>query len=148
MREIIEDDAEVIVSWRSQPQVYQYFRNPHALTLKEHLQWFRNVYSGNDMLASWIYINQNLPAGIAGIKREDDVKAELSYLTACDFQRQGYAKEAVEAVMKWSREMWGILCFKAEVHRENTASQIFIQSLGFTYYKENGYFNIYICEEK
>lgn len=47
LKEITAQNAPYIVKWRSDPEVYKYFINPHKITLEEHLSWFEDRYANN-----------------------------------------------------------------------------------------------------
>lgn len=132
LREIEAGDAETIVRWRSDPQVYQYFKSPHALTMEEHLVWFENDYLGNENIVSWIGSAEGRSIGVFGAKRISFSEAEVSYLVAQSFQKKGYAREAVEGICQWISANWNVRLIVAEIHWENIISQNFIKTLGFS----------------
>lgn len=57
--------------------------------------------------------------------------AEMGYEIYADYQRQGYAREAITGVMQWATNTYGIHRFIAAVSPENTASLDLVQSFGF-----------------
>ncbi|QNK62925.1 GNAT family N-acetyltransferase [Pedobacter sp. PAMC26386] len=58
--------------------------------------------------------------------------AELGYGIFTPYQRQGYATEAVSAMMNWARQKFGTHRFLASVSPENKASLRLVYSFGFT----------------
>jgi RimJ/RimL family protein N-acetyltransferase len=115
--------------------VYKYFLNPHALTPKEHLHWFKTIYIYDENRIDWMAIKRegDIPVGVFGIKREDknSDSAEVSYLLAPEQQGRGYAAEAVGRLCDFCRDEWHCKKVTAEIHRENLASVCFIKKLGF-----------------
>lgn len=131
LREINKEDTATIVNWRSDPQVYQYFKNPHMLTDKEHLYWFQNIYLRDTRTISWIGLTENTPIGVFSIKQVSLEQAEISYLIGRNFQKKGYAKEAVQSIIDWVSLNWKVLFLVAKIHSANIASQHFIETMGF-----------------
>lgn len=143
LHEIKTEDTQDIVKWRSDPQVYQYFKNPHALTVEEHLQWYEDNYLKHSDILHWMCFVNGVPAGLCGIKRINRESAEISYLLDKNFQHKGYAKEAVEAIIMWAREQWGLNVFLAEIHKDNIPSQLLVSSMGFINSQKTENFFIY-----
>ena len=133
LRGIEEQDTDIIVKWRSAPEVYRYLGSPHPLTAEEHEKWFREIYSRDENRWDWIAIGKTdkTPVGLFGLKREGKEMAEVSYLLAPEFQRKGYAGEALEALLKWAKENRGIKTATAKIHRDNADSLRFIERLKF-----------------
>ena len=131
---IRREDAETIVLWRSDPDVYQYFYTPHAITMEEHMTWYNENYLNNPDRMSWMCIQKSTGRriGIFGIKKDCSTpeEAEISYLLCPDGQHQGYGAEAVEGIIRWCRKE-GIHEMKAVIHEKNRASIIFIEKMGF-----------------
>lgn len=133
--EIEESDVDFILECRSNPEVYKYFLNPHKITRKEHLCWYRDKYISDGNRIDWIarHREKSHPVGIFGVKRSDfrSCEAELSYIILPIYKGNGYAGEAVQAIMEYTKKIWGINIFIAEIHTENTDSRRFIERLGF-----------------
>lgn len=140
--DITENDADVIVKLRSDPNVYQYFVSPHKITLEEHLNWFRNIYIYDENRYDWIAFLDNEPIGIFGIKREFHYAdtAEISYILSPEYYGKGYAKEAVSMLILFCKTEWKCKKVTAEIHKNNTLSINFIKRLSFTLTEEYGYF--------
>lgn len=148
-RDITEEDAKLIVKWRSNPEVYRYFSTPHEITLQEHLNWFRSSYVCNENRFDWIaHNNQKQPIGIFGLRRNDreSVEAEVSYILNPDFYGKGYAAEAVRRLLVFCSEEWRCKKVTAEIHNNNQKSIVFAEKLGFSKEKENENFSIYSFE--
>jgi len=141
-REICAADAEDIVRWRSDPAIYRYYRVPQPLTIKDHLKWYENTYFNDLSRFDFIIIKKEslTPVGIVGIHSLNGNFGEVGYTIDTTFQGQGYATEAVNAIVsKYSKE--GINVFHAEIHHENIASIGVIEKCGFIFNKhlESGF---------
>ena len=145
LREIIESDTDRIVQWRSEADVYCFFRSPHALAKEEHLKWFREIYLVDDEQISFIVVEKELckKIGIVGIKRIQKDCAEVSYLLDKTAQGKGYASEAVQRLIEFSAEYWNCTKVAAEIHKENFASAKMIQKLGFQKKRVQGNFEVF-----
>lgn len=71
-----------------------------------------------------------------GISEEGIV--EIGYGIADEYQRCGYATEAVYALVNWALRQVGVVCVKAEVEETNIASLKVLKKSGFIQTKEKG----------
>lgn len=145
LREINENDAENIVRWRGDPNVYRYFKTPHRITLAEHLHWFTYSYSMNSDRRDFMVLSHSgEPLGTVGVRWNAEEKAaEVSYLIAPEFRGHGWASKALRALCSFAGQQWSVDVFVACVHQENIPSQRFIESQGFVFTKKEDEFRIY-----
>lgn len=145
LREISAEDAERIVQWRADPEVYRYFKNPRQITVEEHLAWFENVYAADaNRLDFIVWTPEGLPVGTASVNWEPETgDAEVSYLISSAYRRQGWAKKAVKALCMLASERWPVRGFTAVINKENKASLEFIRALGFAPDKDEGQFQVF-----
>lgn len=143
-RGITEKDAVFIVEWRSDPDVYRYFKNPHKISLEEHLNWYKNSYLNNDSRYDWMCIESDSGEriGIFGIVIDGDT-AEVNYLLSPNAQHKGYATEGVMSLAGYSVAKWSVKKFIAEIHKDNAPSIALAERLGFSQIGTNGPFTIY-----
>ena|GEM_PF-2263051 len=150
-RGINGSDAQCLVEWRSTYELIRFFRNPEALSLEGHIAWFRDSYLSDAGRFDFIIVEKrsSKKIGTVGVNNLDYHKrsCELSYMIGDSaFRRQGFAGEAILAVMgRLKRE--GIGLFYAEIHRDNTASFLTVERLGFSRYSQEGDFLVYLLEE-
>ena len=163
LREMCEEDAESIVEMRGDEEVYRYFKEPHKITIGEHISWYRNSYLKNKnridlvaMLHKDVREEEDvLPAGnvkpvkkehsriigVFGLQREEGADtAEVSYILKKDARRSGYASEAVMGIMKYAKEKWNCTRCEAIIHKENKGSVKFIEALGYELISTEGEF--------
>lgn len=141
-----EEDAPFVIALRSEPDIYQYFINPHLITLQEHMEWYRNRYVFDANRFDWIAFSANGErVGIFGVKRIDskDDSAEISYILSRDFYKKGYASEAVKRIIKFCRDEWKCSKIMAEIHKDNIQSFRLIERLGFIKSSCTGDFEIW-----
>ncbi len=131
LREISEDDTDIIVEWRTNPSTYKYFKNPHALSIEEHSNWFNNVYLKSRDMVSWMCCFQQEKIGVFSIARKKEKYVEISYLLSTEYQGRGFAKEAVNAIEQWAIGHWNVEYSLAEIHKDNKNSIKFAESMGY-----------------
>lgn len=145
LRGINESDAVDIVEWRSDPDVYKYFKSPHRITVKEHFYWYNNVYLRNEKLFNWMCIEKDTgkKMGVFGFSLDDESIAEVNYLLSPGAQHKGYATEAVTSLVSYAFVDRKATSVKAEIHRDNERSVRLARKLGFTLQSTKGDFLIY-----
>lgn len=146
-RGINETDTEHLVKWRLDETVIHYFRNPAPITKEGHLQWYEQSYLKNSERYDFMIIEKDSgqAIGTVGVNRinNDEQSCEISYMIAePSFQRKGYAKESVTAMME-KMILQEIRRFYAEIHVDNIASIQTVSRLGFTRCEDNQPFLLY-----
>ena len=144
LRGITEEDSRDIVLWRANPEVYQYFKSPKALTIQDHLDWLHNIYAASDNRFDWMCLEQQTGrhVGVFGLVRKEG-EAEVNYLLAPSAQHRGYGYEAVKRLILFANRTWNTKRFIAEIHSQNLASLKLIEKLGFVEEARNGNFILY-----
>ena len=61
----------------------------------------------------------------------DDGSVEIGYGISDEYQRRGYATEAVSAAVRWAQEQTGVECVEAEAEADNLASLRVLEKCGF-----------------
>lgn len=147
LRGINNTDAESIVLWRSNPEVYKYFKSPHRITLEEHLNWYQDRYLENSNRFDWICLNKSTEnrLGVFGLIKEKD-KAEINYLVSPEGQHKGYALEVIRKLIDYAIKKWNSKQVIAEVHKDNIPSLGLVKKLGFDVVSEDDPFLIYGIE--
>ena len=122
-RGIQREDASVICKWRSDPQNYKHFLNPHPLSIDEHLVWFKK-YLNDDTRYDFLILDLNGKAiGTAGLSNISDSSCEISYMIgAMDARGKGYAVEAVKALSTIAFDEFGVEDVFARILPSNVAS--------------------------
>lgn len=70
--------------------------------------------------------------GRAGLEYKEGFEGlELGFMLGKEYQHQGYAYEACQAILDYAREELEQTSFRAMVHRENIASRQLCEKLGF-----------------
>lgn len=122
------------------------FQIPNDLILRKRtLQMRLRQIQANPQVHPWllraIVIRQSqMMCGYIGFHSEPDPEdlrnvtaggVELGYAIGESFRRQGFAKEAALALMKWAFERHGQRCFVLSIAPDNQASLAMAHSMGF-----------------
>jgi RimJ/RimL family protein N-acetyltransferase len=120
---IDKDDLELVLAWRSNPDIYRYFRQQDGpLHWQEHKEWFNS--QDNDRY-DFIIHYQNRRIGVVSLNRDDEVGILLGDYSA---RRQGIATQVLHWICNRFKSR---LPLKAEIHEENEASQQLFKQRGF-----------------
>ncbi len=147
LREISLADVSEIVLWRSNPEVYCYFKEPHKITKKEHVLWYLKKYLFNNNRIDFICLEKESgdKIGVFGVVLNSD-SVEVNYLLSPEAQHKGYANEAIKQLISYSKEIWSIDYITAEIHKDNKASISVAKKIGFEEYRSDGDFLIFRIE--
>lgn len=144
---IAYNDAEQIVIWRNDVRINEYFMHQKILTLKEHLKWYEAYLNNPDRYDYVIICKQdNRPIGTVTLSDFSDMsRVEIGYAIAEKvYQKKGYAKEAITALMQFAAKQFGVLGVRAEINVNNAASIRTVEKLHFQKTTMEGEFAVYL----
>jgi ribosomal-protein-alanine N-acetyltransferase len=109
-------------------------RHPDLAESKRVLEMFKRVLDGGGStpLGLWSRADPGRLIGHSGFEKMEDAEPWVSWLLHPDAWGQGYAQEAVRALLDWgwtARPQWR--CVLAPIHPANAASIRLAQRLGF-----------------
>jgi RimJ/RimL family protein N-acetyltransferase len=131
-------DAARLAEYRSDPDVarYQSWDAPFPLLRAETA--VANFMASDPDLAGWFQYavertaDHTLIGDVAVHLHENLMQAEIGFTLAPDSQKQGYATEAVRAVLDRLFRVQGLHKVTGECDARNTASAALMERLGFT----------------
>ncbi len=140
IRKYIESDFQDLYEYLSDEEVVKYepYKPLSKEETKENLKWRIN---SDEMLAIVLKENKKM-IGNVYLGKRDYNQLELGYVLNKNYWHQGYAKEAIESLLK-NEFSKGIHRIYAECDTNNIASQKLLESLNFqkeALLKENIYF--------
>lgn len=142
-REIDLSDTDYIVEWRSDPEVYKYFKNPVEITNEQHIDWFQNHYLTDDSRIDLMALDANDDrVGVFGLIIDGN-SAEISYIVAPNQQHKGFATEGVLRLIKYAIDKYNVSRITAEIKLNNIPSIKLIEKLGFRQLKTHDDFVTY-----
>lgn len=117
------DDLELVMAWRSNPEIYRYFRQQVGpLRWDDHLTWYET--RADDRFDFIIHFDGRRVGGVS-IDSDDFVGIYLGDVSA---RGEGIAF----AALTWLCERFvSRTPLKAEIHRENEASRRLFEKCGF-----------------
>ncbi|MFX0055460.1 MAG: GNAT family N-acetyltransferase [Candidatus Hermodarchaeota archaeon] len=132
LRQVTDNDLKMIMDWRSDPSVYQYFYNQNeALIWDEHLEWWS---SRNDRVDWIILLNEHgvrIPVGSINCVDLNGDSPEIGLFVGNKSQwGKSIGKQSVKLVVAWLRKR-GYEKALARVIKENKRSKRLFESLGF-----------------
>jgi RimJ/RimL family protein N-acetyltransferase len=134
-------DKEIFLAYRGNPTVYQFQSwNPPSLQevenfIHQNLKVIPNT--PNTWLQLGIYLQNGPLIGDIGIHFLEDAQVEIGYTLAPEHQGQGYAFEAVKAIIDYLFSTLKKHRITASVDPENQKSINLLKKLGF---RQEGYF--------
>ena len=132
-RGIASADADMLIKWRSQEDVYKYTPNPKPITRTEHEAWFVN-YMKNEKALRTIFSNKTSKndIGMVGGELEDKAFVLSYYVGEPEYRGKGYASEAIKKLMDFLRGISYASIFRANVHKYNEPSIFCLKKIGFS----------------
>lgn len=148
IRESTVADVDSFYEIYSEPSITKYMENLYV-DRDEEVEYIKDyikkVYSfyGYGM---WTVLEKSSlkVIGRAGISwREGYDIPELGFVIAVPFQRQGYAYEICQAILKYGHEELGFNSFQVLIMKGNEASKALCEKLGFVYDEQTQIDNIW-----
>lgn len=131
-RGIQERDANRIVGWRSNPDNYRFFADPHPITYDEHMEWYARYVNDKTRYDFIIEESDGSPIGIVGLSNIDADSCEVNYIIGCtEVRGRGYAKEAVNRMCQIAFDVLDVGHIEAFVLPGNVASVKVVEANGF-----------------
>lgn len=151
IREISVDDVDRIYELYSHKDITKYMPPLYEdkdLEIEYTKNYIENIY-GFYNYGIWI-VEEKVSGEVIGrvgceYKEYDGITAkhELGYMIGVDYQGKGYAKEALEAVVKHMKQNFDVNEFYVEISKENKVSRHIAEKMGFKFEEKvnkNGYF--------
>lgn len=138
LRKILPEDEDDMYEYSRDPQTSQYLLwEPHSSLVytRAHIKYLQKSYR-NGTFFDWALVlkESGKMIGTCGFTEiyEKQKKAEIGYVIAPNFQKMGFAPEAIRKVMEYGFETLGLSELHARFMQDNTASEKVLTRLGFT----------------
>lgn len=125
IREMIPEDVKSIYNIYQHPDITKYMENLYEDMDEEKKymeDYYENVYKFFGYGMWLVSLKDGTIIGRAGIEHNDQEECILGYVIAKEYQRNGYAQEACEAILKYAREELGMKEVVCYMDWENKAS--------------------------
>lgn len=139
LRQFVLEDAEIIVRILNEPSFIENVGDKGVRTIEDAVAYLENgpfaSYAANGFGAYLVQLKESgEPIGMCGLlKREQFDDPDVGYTFFPEFWRQGFAAEAVSAVLEDSRRTLGIDRIIAIVSPHNAPSSRLLEKLGFSF---------------
>lgn len=132
------EDLELLLAWRSNPEVYEHFREQTApLSWDDHLSWFASRETDRHD-----YVIGYKGRRVGSINLSPDSYVGV-FIGEVDLWGEGIGSAAVEWIcQRHSREE-----FYAEIHETNTQSRRLFEDCGFVDYDQSDEWMLYRRQE-
>jgi RimJ/RimL family protein N-acetyltransferase len=131
-------DAGTLAAYRSDPDVARYQSWTAPVTIEQAREIVARLEAGDPAQPGWFQYAIERAAdhamiGDVGVNRHaNGMQAEIGFSLATAYQGQGYAAEAVRAVLDRLFDLDGLHKVEAECDARNTASARLLERVGFT----------------
>lgn len=137
LRAIEKSDAQALYKTFSDEKAMKYFGMYPMNTMAEVVQLIENFHmTFNNQAGIRLAIvskDTQQVMGTCGFHQysQRHARAEVGFELNGAYQHQGYAREAVEALIKWGFDVVGLHRIEAVTYPENNASMTLLEKLGF-----------------
>ncbi len=118
------------------PELYNASLDSPETAIQKHKAYIKNMYQFYNLGLWGVYLKSGELIGQCGIEPhqvEDKVEMEIGYFIDVPYQKNHYAKEALDAILTYAARSFNLSSFTALILPENTASSKFAVTLGFSY---------------
>jgi RimJ/RimL family protein N-acetyltransferase len=132
LREVEEDDLELLLAWRSNKLVHRHFTDQHGpLKWYEHWKWWKSREHRKDWVVLLTDETGVRRVGVANVGKLDREVPEIGlYIGEVTLWGGGVGRRAVQEVMNWLRREGYSRCM-AGVRQGNERSVKLFTGLGF-----------------
>ncbi len=146
LRPMTEEDAELIVNWRNQPELKRFFISQADFSIESHLKWFRSMKESGRACQMMICDKQNdKPLGSVDIKDIDmeNRKGEYGiFIGDKDTRGRGIGTEAAKLMIRYGFDVLGLHRIYLRVIASNERARRSYERAGF---KQEGYLHHDVC---
>ena len=132
LRDVIEDDLELIMAWRSNPQTYKYFYvQDSPLRWEEHIAFWESRKERKDWIILFKQNRKWRKVGSVNACNLSDNYPEVGvFIGEITLWGKGLGKKAVGLILNWLHKN-GYNGAKAKVSKENKSAQKLFEGCNF-----------------
>ncbi|MHA1934349.1 MAG: GNAT family N-acetyltransferase [Candidatus Thorarchaeota archaeon] len=138
LKPVLEEDLEILMAWRSHPDVYQYFSNQTGpLTWEEHILFWNSRVDRIDWIIHLDDGTRVRKVGSVNVSQLSERVPEVGiFIGEITLMRKNIATSALKLVIEWLKAR-GYSAVVANIQRNNYASQKLFTKTGFRLMTEN-----------
>src|SRR6185436_15734026 len=139
IRRFTEADAEFILGLLNQPSFLRYIGDKGGRNIDDAVRYLQTgPIASYERVGYGPYLvklkDSEVPIGMCGLLKRDTLPdADVGFAFLPDYWSQGYAFEAVAAVMNYGREVLGLKRIVAITSLDNTASIRLLEKIGLRF---------------
>lgn len=135
LRELTEDDAPLMLAVLSDPDFLRNVGDRGVRTEEDARRYIVDgpmaMYQRNNFGMYKVELNDGIAIGLCGLVRRDGLDdVDIGFAFLPDYRKQGYAREAAEAVMDYGRDVIGLKRIVAIAQPDNAPSIRLLEKLG------------------
>lgn len=135
LRNVSQEDLNLLVTWRNDPQNWKYFFNTKPIKLESQKNWLASISSRDDKMFFMIDSNDDVTIGTLAIDTIDytSQRAEIGNVLIGDkeYINQGYAYEALCVLLDYCFLKLNIHRVELKVQEDNLAAITLYKKAGF-----------------
>ena len=135
LRLMVFEDTDLILRWRSRPDVASQLFSQRPPTRAEHEAWFSRLQESDDRIEFVIVVRETQsPIGTIGLSHMDREKREAEYgimLGEPEWRGQGLAREASDLLLDYAFESLGLQRVRLNLFADNSSARTLYERLGF-----------------
>lgn len=151
LKQVSKADASFLFKLRSDERVMKYLDRPSPSSEEEVISMIQKIEEAlvNGQGISWGIFLKDQPAQLIGTIGFHQLtpahfRAEIGYLLATKYHRQGIMTEAIQCVLNFGFYEMNLHSVEANINPSNLASQAILEKFGFrreAYFRENYFYN-------
>ena len=141
LRPITIEDLEAVFKWTGDPRVNKYMIYPLYKTPEDGREWIQNLYKEEKNIDyGFVFKETGELIGSGGMYYHKDIDTwRIGYNLAHDFWKKGLAVEAMEKIIEYAQNKFGVHIIDGEFCVDNYGSRRVMEKLGMTFYKDCEY---------
>ena len=134
IRKICEDDKDILLEWRNNPEVYRFALNPAPVSKENHDIWFMKALNNPDLFFYMGLVDGKKCGSVRYDLLQNKTEAEVSISLAPEFWGKGVAFELMQLGEVLLKKESLVKIVHATVLNENKASMKLFERSSFAPY--------------
>ena len=142
IRHFVRDDADFILRQLNEPSWLEFIGDKNVYNLNDAKKYIElvelSMYQKYGFGMFLVFDKQTeIPMGLCGLMKRDDLDhADLGYALLPEFWQQGYALEAVQSILEYTKHTHGLSRILALSKSSNASSIKLLNKVGFTFERD------------
>ena len=129
LRKVTKEDAALLYEWANDDECRQNSFHSNHIEWEEHVDWLDKQLSDPSVFL-FVLVNEGYDIGQIRLDRKEDCYV-ISYSIAKPYRLMGYGKQILMLAENYLYELQGNALLYAQVKKDNIASQLLFEGLGY-----------------